>query len=255
MSWGLPEKLLSELTQENATGAYTKGSVIFLQGSPGDVFFWVLSGLVRICCPVKKRERITVDFVGPGELVGFECLLDGTNRRTQAFEAHALTDCELALITHQRVVKALETLDPATLVRLIGHLNSVWTKVLQSRIRRLGLDFRTRLFEVLADLSARFGVKDARGVMLIPELHHGDFAEMVGCSRSAVTKFFEQMIADGMLERSGKHYILVGHGEFTRAGAVTGINAKRSAKLQRIGDQRGDPLLARMGGGKHELMT
>jgi CRP/FNR family cyclic AMP-dependent transcriptional regulator len=198
MSWGLPEKLLNELTEGNATGAYTKGSVIFLQDSPGDVLFWVLSGVVRICCPVKSRERITVGFVGPGELVGFECLLDGTNRRTQAFEAHALTDCKLALMTHQRVVKALETLDRATLVRLIGHLNSMWSKVLQRSIRRLGLDFRSRLFEVLVDLSARFGVRDARGVMLIPELHHGDFAEMVGCSRPAVTKFFEQMMADGI---------------------------------------------------------
>jgi len=34
MSWGLPEKLVSELTEENATAAYAKGSVIFLQGSP-----------------------------------------------------------------------------------------------------------------------------------------------------------------------------------------------------------------------------
>jgi predicted transcriptional regulator len=56
--------------------------------------------------------------------------------------------------------------------------------------------------------------------MLIPELSHGDFAEMVGCSRPAVTKFFEEMMADGILERNGKHYVLLGHGELTRASAV-----------------------------------
>ncbi len=220
MSWGLPEKVLTELTEENATATYAKGSLIFLAGSPGDVLFWVLSGLVRVCCPLKNRERITVDFAGPGELVGFACVLDGTDRRSQAFEARALTDCKLALTTHERVIKALETLEPYILVRLIARLNSLWSKVLQTRIRRLGLDIRTRLFEVMTDLSARFGVKDAHGVMLIPELSHGDFAEMVGCSRPAVTKLFEEMMAEGILERRGKHYVLLGDGELTRASAV-----------------------------------
>jgi len=227
INWGIPEKVLSELTEENTTAAYAKGSVIFMQGSPGDVLFWVLSGLVKVCYPVKNRERITVDFAGPGEMVGFSWLLDSNNRRTQAFEAHALTDCKLALMTHERVIKVLETIEMATLVRLIGRLNSVWTKALQTSVRRLGLDPRTRLFEVLADLSARFGAKDARGVMLIPELNQGDLADIIGCSRPAVTRFLKKMMADGILERSGKHYILLGHGELARAGAITRINPKR----------------------------
>ena len=138
--WGFPEKIVSELIKGRPTAGYKKGSLIFSQNSPGDILFWVSSGLVKVSCPVKGRERITVALAGPGELIGFAYLLDDVNRATQAFQARAVTDCKLTLLTHQRVMKTLETLDPATLVRLIVRLNTEWSKAVQTRVRFLGLD-------------------------------------------------------------------------------------------------------------------
>lgn len=218
-SWGLPEKILEEMMSGHATAGYKRGSMIFVQGSPGDILFCVLSGLAKVCCPVKGRERITVDLAGPGELIGFAYIVDDAGRRTQAFEARALTDCKLAVMTHERATKFLETVDRDALIRVIEHLNAAWSKALQMRVRFLGLDYRTRLFEVLADLSARFGVKDRRGTLLIPELSHGDFAEMLGCSRAAVSKIIENLISEGILARSGKRHIILGHDEPSRVSA------------------------------------
>jgi CRP/FNR family transcriptional regulator, cyclic AMP receptor protein len=210
LNLGLQEETLAELSLGYTTSTYAKNSLIFPQGSPGDVLFLVTSGIVKTCYPVRGRETaVTVDFAGPGELVGYACTLDTRNRRTQAFGAHALTDCTLALMSHERIIRVLEKFEPRTLVHLIGRLNLMWSKISQTWVRRVGLDLRTRLFEALTDLSTRFGVEDDRGVMLIPELSHGDLADMVGCSRQGVTKFLDEMITDGVLERSGKHYIVV----------------------------------------------
>jgi len=217
--WGLPEEILDEMMSGNGTVGYKKASMIFMQGSPGDILFCVLSGLVKVCCPVKGRERITVDLAGPGELIGFAYVVDNAGRRTQAFEARALTDCKLSVMTHERAMKILDTIDRAALIRAIEHLNAAWSKALQTRVRLLGLDYRTRLFEVLADLSARFGVKDRRGTLLIPELSHSDFAEMVGCSRAAVSKLIESLISEGILARSGKRHIILRQDEPSRASA------------------------------------
>jgi CRP/FNR family transcriptional regulator, cyclic AMP receptor protein len=218
-SWGLPDRILEEMMGGHATASYKKGSMIFVQGSPGDILFCVLSGLVKVCCPVKGRERITVDLAGPGELIGFAYVVDDVGRRTQAFEARAATACKLAVMTHERATKILETADRDALIRAIEHLNAAWSKALQTRVRFLGLDYRARLFEVLADLSARFGVKDARGTLLIPELSHTDFAQMVGCSRAAVSKLIENLISDGILARSGKRHIILRQDEPVRVSA------------------------------------
>src|SRR5215472_3353659 len=95
--WGLPEVVLNELMKEHTTATYKKGSLVFVQGSPGDIFIWVLSGLVKVYCPIKKRKRVAVDLAGPGELAAFAFSLDDTERSTQVFEACAVTDCKVAL--------------------------------------------------------------------------------------------------------------------------------------------------------------
>lgn len=218
-NWGLPEVVLSELMKEHTTASYKKGSLVFIQGSPGDIFIWVLSGLVKVYCPIKKGKRVTVDLAGPGELAAFAFSLDDIERSNQVFEACAVTDCKVALLTQERFIRALETLEPAALIHFIRRLNSAWSKILHARVRRLGLDFRTRLFDVLVDLSLRFGVREARGVMIIPELNHRDFAELVGCSRPAVTKLIEGLINDGTIARSGRQYLILNHRQQSRASA------------------------------------
>lgn len=208
LNLGVSGRVASELMEGHASVVYKKGSVIFMRDSPGDVLFWVLSGLVKVCCPVRSRERLTVDLVGPGQLLGFANLINGADEITQAFEARALTDCKLALLTRERIVRTIKMADAATVISFIVHLNAAWSRVLQKRVQFLGQEFSTRLLQVLADLSARFGVKSASGATLIVELSHNDLAEMIGCSRPMVTRMIKKMMSEGTLARNGKYYVV-----------------------------------------------
>ena len=73
----------------------------------------------------------------------------------------------------------------------------------------MGKNYAARLEVVLADLTAKFGVKESRGILLIPDFVVGDFAEMIGCSKPMVSKLISEMISAGRLATHGRHYILL----------------------------------------------
>jgi len=65
------------------------------------------------------------------------------------------------------------------------------------------LSYRERLEAMLAEVAARFGVKDARGTLLTLELGHDDWAEMIGSSRPMVSRLIAEMVQNRVLAREG----------------------------------------------------
>ena len=73
----------------------------------------------------------------------------------------------------------------------------------------LGMPFRERLDVVLHELGSKFGVRDKRGILLMPELSHADLAEMIGSSRPMVSRLIAEMTEEGHLLRQGKQLVLL----------------------------------------------
>jgi CRP-like cAMP-binding protein len=206
---GLPKQAITGLVSRHTLVRYPKGSPLYLQGSPADVIFAVFSGLVKVYCPRAEGSRILVELAGPGDLVGYADFLDGSSQRSQVFEAHALTSCSVALFTRQHVLKMLRGLDQAVLLRLLELVNSLWSSVAHRYAMFLSMSLRERLELVLADLGARFGVNDSRGVLLTPELAQEELAEMIGSSRPMVSKLLTEMSERSIIARQGRRYILL----------------------------------------------
>ncbi len=207
-SW-LPKELIDELIEHHTSVTYSKDSVIFLQGSPADLIFWVVSGLVKIYCPLAGGARTLVKLAGPGDLLGHVDFLDSEHRRSQAFEAHALTKCSIAIVTREQLNRLLQKLESQQLIRLIEGVNSYWSSMAQRFATFLGISFRERLEMTFSELGAKFGVRDTRGTLLMPELSHVDLAEMIGSSRPMVSRLVNEMIEEGSLTRRGKQYVLL----------------------------------------------
>lgn len=206
-AWGAPDRFLAALLEHHTPVRHARDSVIFRQGSPSDVFFLVMTGFAKVYCKGPTR-RILLRLAGPGDIIGHADLPDYAGAAVRALEARALTRCDLALFTRQHLFKLLESLDTGTLVRLLEHVNAWWSAALQRHVTFLGLSFRERLEEVMNDLGARFGVRDARGVLLTPEITHEDLAEMIGSSRPMVSRLLAEMADDEVISRSGRQYIL-----------------------------------------------
>jgi CRP-like cAMP-binding protein len=214
---GLPRPAALALLERHMIVRYPKGAELFSKGSPADVFFAVLSGVVKVTSSQPGSDRVLVDLAGAGDLSGYADFIDSSGARSQLFSAHALTNCCVALLTRQHVAEVLKTLDVPTVLRVAEGISSMWSQVAFRYAGFLGMSLRRRLETVLAELATRFGVPDARGTMLLPELAQEDLAEMIGSSRPMVSKLLSDMTANGSLIREGRRHILV---EVPRAQCV-----------------------------------
>lgn len=206
-AWGVPERFLAALLEHHTPIRYAKDAVIFRQGSPSDVFFLIMTGFAKLYCKGPSR-RILLRLAGPGDVIGHADLPDYDQEPARTLEARALTKCDLALFTRQHLLRLLESLGTRTLVGLLEQVNAWWSAELQRQVTFLGFSFRERLEAVLRDLGGRFGVKDARGLLLTPEITHEDLAEMIGSSRPMVSKLLAEMAEEELIGRSGRQYII-----------------------------------------------
>ncbi len=238
-SHGLPADLAAEIEDRLTPVTYEKGAVIFLRGSPADLLFWLLKGLVKLYLPRGEGNRTLVDLARPGDLLGFLNDVNSKGRR-QLLEAHALTRCSVGLFAREHFIQLLSKLDHQTTVGLLEQINTTWARAFERYITFVGSSFRARLEMVLHSLSSRFGIDDMRGTLLVPELSHEDLAEMIGSSRPMVSKLLGDMTQEGLLVRAEKrHFILRAKAEGASAAsedlqrpAATNGASKRAADGQ-----------------------
>jgi CRP-like cAMP-binding protein len=207
--WRVPSAIVDDLVDYRNTISYPRGAMVFLEGSPGDLFGCVLAGYVKVYCNAASGARVLVRLSGPGDIIGYADSEDGKGRRSKIFETQALTKCSIALFTRERAVRLLRSLEPDQAIELYQTLNSFWSSTLHWWTGFLGLPFQQRLEVVLGDLGRRVGVHDNRGTLIIPELSQADLAEMIASSRPLVSRLLNEMEGRGLVQRRGKQYILL----------------------------------------------
>jgi CRP/FNR family cyclic AMP-dependent transcriptional regulator len=213
-AWSIPSELIQHIHDRYIAVSFEKGVIVFGEGSSDDLIACVLSGYVKVYCPVGDGSRTLLRLAGPGELVGYSDHVDVTGQRSRLFESQAFSKASLALMSRDHVTRLLLRLNTDSLVRIIDSLNSFWSLNSRWLATLIGLPFCNRLELVMSDLALRAGVRDARGTILIPQLAHEDLAEMIGSSRPMVGRLLSQMIDGGKLDRIAKQYVLLNKWDF-----------------------------------------
>lgn len=217
----LAAELFDELVDQAMMVNYPVGTPIFLQGSSAELLLWLVKGVAKVYCPI-EGERILARLAGPGDLLGQVNFLNGHGHR-QLLEVHAATKCEVAVVSRECALRILQKLDKADILRLLDALNIMWSQVMFWHVTLLGLSFRNRLELVLTDLADRFGVKEKRGVLIIPELSQLDLAEMIGSSRPMISRLVKEMTESGELIRHNKQHIIADQAEWLKRSPLQGL--------------------------------
>lgn len=205
----LPADLVDELISRHIAVAFEKGALAFCEGNTDGMIACILSGYVKVYCPVGDGNRTLVRLAGPGEIIGYPDYIDEKGRNARLFEVQVASKSTLALFNRDHVARLLADLSTENLISILASLNTFWSENLRFFTTLLNLPFRDRLTIVLSDLAKRAGVRDSQGVILIPEVFHEDLAEMIGCSRPMVSRLISQMVESGLLARRGKQYVLL----------------------------------------------
>ncbi|UGY18396.1 Crp/Fnr family transcriptional regulator [Bradyrhizobium septentrionale] len=97
------------------TQQLSAGEVLFQKGDPGDALFGVRRGQIRIETGASDGSRLTLNFMGSGDLFGEVAVLDGQDRTADATAGEA---SELFVLRREDFLSFLER-EPKVAVRLI----------------------------------------------------------------------------------------------------------------------------------------
>ena len=91
------------------------GEMLFQKGDPGDALFGVRRGQIRIETGASDGSRLTLNFMGPGELFGEVAVLDGQSRTA---DATAGEPSELFVLRREDFLSHLER-EPKVAIKII----------------------------------------------------------------------------------------------------------------------------------------
>ena len=204
-----PEGAARELANSSHVITYVKGSHLFNAGEPADLLYVLVSGEVKICYSVAEGGRLLVDIARARQALGYLHLpSSGGGEATQSFSAEALSNCTVALVTRARVTAVARRLPLEATAAMVRELNAEWGRLAERALRYLTLDVRGRLRLAIEDISARFGIPDARGTLIPLRLSHEDFGELIGASRPMVSKHLKALADAGVFFKAEGRYVL-----------------------------------------------
>lgn len=196
----LPDAQLLQIHKHTIERTYRKGTVLFLEGDPGQGFHYVKSGKVKIVKMADDGREHIIKIMGAGEIFA-EVLL--FNNRPYPATAIAVEESCIGLI---------KNLDLETLVLNNNELALQLIKALsqrllyaQQKIKNLALnDVMARTAEILLRLASEHGQKKGGRIEISLDLSRQDLASLVGTTRETVTRMLSALKKDGVIDFTGQ---------------------------------------------------
>jgi CRP-like cAMP-binding protein len=180
----LNDEQISELARVARRHRYDRDASIFFQGEPGDTFYVILSGQVKVSVSSPEGQEAILVMLDSGESFGEFALLD-EQPRSATIETTTPTE-----------VVSLRKDDFYRLIRQYPDIALALLRVLTKRLRDTDqlvqdaafLDVGERLAKKLLLLAETHGRTTERGVELGLQLTQAELASMIGATRESVNK-------------------------------------------------------------------
>jgi CRP/FNR family cyclic AMP-dependent transcriptional regulator len=191
--------LLGKITVGKREASFRKGEKIFSQGDPADSIYFIQSGRIKITVVSAAGKEAVLAMPGPHDFFG-----------------------EGSLVKQSLRVSTAETLEPSTvfrieklaMIRSLHEQPELSEKFMASLLTRnidLEEDLCDQLFNHSEKRLARVLLKLARlqepDLLLdasVPVLSHETLAEIVGTTRSRITRFMNKFRTMGLIEYNGE---------------------------------------------------
>jgi CRP/FNR family transcriptional regulator, cyclic AMP receptor protein len=178
-------KKIAALCSRRSLGA---GEVLFQKGDAGDALYGIRRGQVRIETGTEAGGRLTLNFLGSGDLFGEIALLDGQARTA---DATAVEPVELYVL-HRADFMAYLTREPGVAVKLIELLCQRIRWVSERMEEAVLLPLHVRLARRLCALAADFGSE--------VQISQEQLGIYVGAARESVNRQLQEWRRDGILD-------------------------------------------------------
>ena len=189
---GLSPEILQPLAREMSVRSHPASRTIILQDDWGSSVYFVVEGWVKVRTFNIDGKEVTLNILGPGEVVGEMAALDEAPRSTDVI---SLTEAKVALMSAKAFVEFLNA-DSACGIKL-AQLISRRLRQINRRLQLREAGSTARVADILLFL-AEFRGRVSRAGVEIPNLPHRELGSLSGLARETVTRIL------GKLEQKGK---------------------------------------------------
>jgi len=179
---------LSRISNLCHTQHLTTGEMLFQKGDAGDALFGVRRGQVRIETGASDGSRLTLNFMGPGDLFGEVAVLDGQDRTADATAGEAT---ELFVLRREDFLGHLER-EPKVAIKIIQllcqRIRYQSERMEESMLQPLPIRLARRLCALAADFGSEVHISQEQ------------LGIFVGAARESVNRQLQTWRKDGILD-------------------------------------------------------
>lgn len=179
---------LNRLSQITFVRRYRKHMTIFAEGEPGEAFFFISRGRVKIYKLAADGREHILEVFEAGDAFGLVVVFD---HGAYPASAETMEDTVVGLIRVADFDRLME--ESPALVRQL--LREVSVRLREARARVQDMALRTvhgRLASVLLDLAREKGRPTPRGTLVPIGLTHQELGGLVGASRETITRVLSE---------------------------------------------------------------
>jgi CRP/FNR family transcriptional regulator, cyclic AMP receptor protein len=202
---GLSTEQLSVLGGLLRVRRFRKRAIIYESEQVGDTMYIMISGIARITSVNRKKERVLLEVLGPGDVVCIPTLLPDLRH---SLECEAFTECRIGVLSAQALVEAVGLRYDRFLLALRLTMGRWWS-LLARQSRFVNQTLEERIAVALLDLADKFGLPEGRGVLINLRFGHRSIAELVSGSRPKVSVSLKRFAEQGALIQERQRIIIV----------------------------------------------
>jgi CRP/FNR family transcriptional regulator, cyclic AMP receptor protein len=180
----LQEQDLEKIANISKERNYKKNMIIFMEDEPGEAFYYIKSGKVKIYRTYEDGREHIIHIFGEGDVFGEATLF---NNICYPASASIYEDASIGIIKNADLEKLVKENSELSL-----KLIKLFAKKLifaQNKIKDLTFnDVFSRTASQLIKLSKEYGVVTEKGTAIKMQLSRQELAEMVGTTRETVSR-------------------------------------------------------------------
>jgi CRP/FNR family cyclic AMP-dependent transcriptional regulator len=179
---------LAQISNLCHTRHLAAGEMLFRKGDAGDALFGIRRGQIRIETAASDGGRLTLNFTGPGELIGEVAVLDGFGRTA---DAAAAEPTELFVLGRADLLGLLEREPKIALqiiLQLCRRLRRQGERTEESMLQPLPVRLARRLCALASDFGSEVHISQEQ------------LGVFVGAARESVNRQLQLWRKDGILD-------------------------------------------------------
>jgi CRP-like cAMP-binding protein len=180
-----------------AISNYRKNEVVFSQGEVADAVFYIQQGNVKLVVVSKHGKEAVVAILGPGHFFGEGCL---NGHPLRIATARAVDACVITRLERKTMIAAIHK-EPGFSELFMSYLLTRNSRIEEDLIDQLFNSSEKRLARLLL-LLANFG-KEGRPEPIVGRFSQEMLADMIGTTRSRVSKFMNKFRDLGFISYNG----------------------------------------------------